>query len=274
MSEKELKLDSSDPPAYNHANVYSADLEKGLCLDTPKDIKNPSNSTSVKAKHSKKTPRNGSQNSIALIKKSYEEVLKQLSLRFSDNLVIIDESQRLPSTLFFSLMCTLAISYCFKLLSWLEQVYSDDKLSWALLAPLGPLLVIWTSLFGLFYYSSSFAVKVARTIAQVILGVAVVVAVFIGGVAVVVAVLIGGVAVVVAVLIGGIGAAGVFVVGLLCWGFYNITVFGLGMEFKRSAENTGSPTLPRYQQRDDTLAPPPTTTNEEIELQSNPTTQS
>ncbi|EPY53861.1 hypothetical protein SPOG_05047 [Schizosaccharomyces cryophilus OY26] len=252
MSEKELKFDSSDPPAYNHANVYSADLEKGLCLDTPKDIKNPSNSTSVKAKHSKKTPRNGSQNSIALIKKSYEEVLKQLSLRFSDNLVIIDESQRLPSTLFFSLMCTLAISYSFKLLSWLEQVYSDDKLSWALLAPLGPLLVIWTSLFGLFYYSSSFAVKVARTIAQVILGVVVV----IGGVSVL------------------IGSAGVFVVDLVCCGFYNITVFGLGMEFERSAENTGSPTLPRYQQRDDALAPPPTTTNEEIELQSNPTTQS
>ncbi|EPY50717.1 hypothetical protein SPOG_05760 [Schizosaccharomyces cryophilus OY26] len=259
MSEKELKFDSSDPPAYSQSNVYNVDLEKGLCLDTQQNINKSSYPTSFNSNNSQKTPRNGSQNSIALIKKSYEEVFKQLSLRFSDNLVIIDESQRLPSTFFFSLMCTLAISYSFKLLSWLEQVYSDDKLSWALLPPLGPLLVIWASLFGLFYYFTSLAVKITRTVAQIILGVAVV---------------IGGVPVLIGALIGCVGAAGVFIVDLVCCGFYNITVFGLGMEFERPAENTGSPTLPRYQQRDDALAPPPTTTNEEIELQSNPTTQS
>ncbi|EPY50539.1 hypothetical protein SPOG_01295 [Schizosaccharomyces cryophilus OY26] len=249
MSEKELKFDSSDPPAYNHANVYNVDLEKGICLDTPKDIKNPSNSTSVKAKQRKKPHRNGSQNFSSLITKSYEELLKQLSLRFPDNLVVKDQNYRRFSTLFFSLMCTLAISYSFKLLSWLEQVYSDDKLSWALLAPLGLLLVIWTILFCLFYYFSSLAVKITRTVSQVIIYI------FIFGGALIICV-------------------GVFVIGPLCFACYSILVFGLGMEFEGSAENASSPMLSRYQQKDDAVAPPPTNTNEEIELQSNPTTQS
>ncbi|WBW75575.1 hypothetical protein SOMG_04922 [Schizosaccharomyces osmophilus] len=47
----------------------------------------------------------------------------------------------------------------------------------------------------------------------------------------------------------------------------------LVLNFVSSTEHTSSPTLPSYQQRDNTLAPPPTDTNEEIELQSNPGTQ-
>ncbi|EPY51885.1 hypothetical protein SPOG_00307 [Schizosaccharomyces cryophilus OY26] len=222
MAEEKLKLDSSDFTAHNQSNVYNVDLEKGLCLDTQQDINKSSYSTSLKCNNRKKTIMNESQNFIALIKKYHEEILKQLSLRFPDNVVIKDRNCHLTVILFYSLMCTLAISNSFELLSWLEY-------SWTLL---GPLLMIWATLYALFYFLSSLAVVVVRTAAQVIMYILIIGGAFIGALIIGVGAL--------------IGAAGVFLIGLLCWGFYNILVFCLGMEFECSAENTGSSTLPRY----------------------------
>ncbi|EPY53523.1 hypothetical protein SPOG_04478 [Schizosaccharomyces cryophilus OY26] len=251
MAEEKMKLDSSDPPAHNQSNVYNVDLEKGLCLDTQQDINKLSYPSSFNSNNSKKTIVNRFQNS--LIKKSYDEALKQLSHRFPDNLVLKNRNYREQLTLFFSLMCTLAISYILKLLSWLKQVYLEAGCSWALFGPIGLMFMLWAILNGFFFNFPLLTVRITRTFAHVIIGVSVVIA----------------------VLVGCVGAAGVSVVSLVCWGFYNILVFGLGLKLERSAENIGSPTLPRHQQRDDTVAPLSTTTrNEEIERQNNPTTQS
>ncbi|EPY49762.1 hypothetical protein SPOG_05767 [Schizosaccharomyces cryophilus OY26] len=241
MSEKELKFDSSDPPAYNHANVYNVDLEKGLPLYTPKDINKTSNSTSVKAKQSKKTIIT----EFDSFNDFFTDFRKKTDHYFPENVVVKSKSMFFFLILGLSFLCTLAISYRFELFSFLKQVYMENGYSLALLGPLGIWLVIWAIFFALFYALIWPFILTIRIAAKVIIFIVV-----------------------------GLGEVLGWFVGAIFWGIYNITVFGLGMKFESSAENTGSPTLPRYQQRDDALAPPPTTTNEEIELQSNPTTQS
>ncbi|EPY52473.1 hypothetical protein SPOG_01796 [Schizosaccharomyces cryophilus OY26] len=247
MSEKELKLDSSDPPAYNHANVYNVDLEKGLPLNTPKDKNNPSNSTFVKAKHNKKTIIVESDDFNGF----FTDFRKNIDHYFPENVVVKSKWMFFSLILVLSLLCTLAISHRFELFSFLKQVYMENGCSWALLGPSGIFLVTWAIFFASFCALIWPFILTVRIAAIVVIFIVVGLAWYVST--------------------GFKGLA--WFVGAIFWGIHNILVFGLGMEFERSAENTGSPTLPKYQQRDHALAPPLTTTNEEIELQRNPTTQ-
>ncbi|EPY49256.1 hypothetical protein SPOG_05003 [Schizosaccharomyces cryophilus OY26] len=267
MSEKELKFDSSDPPAYSQSNVYNVDLEKGLPLYMPKDIKNPSNSTSFKTKHRKKRIIVESDD----FSRFFTDFRKKTDHYFPENVVVKSKSMFFCLILALSFLCTLAISYRFELFSFPKQVYMENGYSLALLGPSGLLLVIWAIFFALFCALIWPFILTIRIAAKVIIFIVVGLG---NGLAWFVSVGFEGLAWFVGTGFKGLGEGLAWFVGAIFWGIYNITVFGLGMGFERSAENTGSPTLPRYQQRDDALAPPPTNTNEEIELQSNPTTQS
>ncbi|EPY52115.1 hypothetical protein SPOG_04772 [Schizosaccharomyces cryophilus OY26] len=158
MSEKELKFDSSDPPAYSHADVYNVDLEKGLPLYTPKDINKTSNSTSVKAKQSKKTI----MTEFDSFNDFFTEYRKKTDHYFPENVVVKSKSMFFCLILALSFLCTLAISYRFELFSFLKQVYMENGYSLALLGPLGIWLVIWAIFFALFYGKWSIVVNSKR----------------------------------------------------------------------------------------------------------------
>ncbi|EPY51526.1 hypothetical protein SPOG_05757 [Schizosaccharomyces cryophilus OY26] len=259
MSEKELKFDSSDPPAYNHANVYNVDLEKGLPLYKPKDINKTSNSTSVKVKQSKKTIMTESSSFPESIKELHCKTSEIVNYGFPENVVLKHRNYRLLSTAIFSLLCTLAISYPFEPFSWLKNAFNEIKYDWTLLGFLVLLIVIWAIFYAFFYFFHPIAIGAIRALPYSIIFVCIA----IGNIGV----LLGGVIYKIGVLLGDIIYA-------VAQGFYIVFMRFLGLDYANTTETTGSPTLPGYQQRDDALAPPPTTTNEEIELQSNPTTQS
>ncbi|EPY52895.1 hypothetical protein SPOG_05018 [Schizosaccharomyces cryophilus OY26] len=158
MSEKELKFDSSDPPAYSHADVYNVDLEKGLPLYTPKDINKTSNSTSVKAKQSKKTIIT----EFDSFNDFFTDFRKKTDHYFPENVVVKRKRMFYLLISVLSLLCALAISYRFELFSFLKQVYMENGYSWALLGPLGIWLVIWAIFFALFYGKWSIVVNSKR----------------------------------------------------------------------------------------------------------------
>ncbi|EPY53786.1 hypothetical protein SPOG_02980 [Schizosaccharomyces cryophilus OY26] len=247
MSEKELKFGSSDPPAYSHADVYNVELEKGLPLHKPKDINKTSNSTSVKAKQSKKTIMTESNSFLESIKELHCKTSELVNYGFPENVVLKHRNYRLLSTAVFSLLCTAAISYPFEPFSWLKNAFNENKYDWTLLGLLVLLIVIWTIFYAFFYFFHPIAIGAIRALPYSIIFVC--------------------------IAIGNIGVLLGDIIYAVAQGFYIVFMYFLGLDFANTTETTGSPTLPRYQQRDDALAPPPTTTNEEIELQSNPTTQ-
>ncbi|EPY50283.1 hypothetical protein SPOG_01044 [Schizosaccharomyces cryophilus OY26] len=189
----------------------------------------------------------------------FTECRKKTDHYFPEN-VVVKSKRRFFSLIFvLSLLYKLAISHRFNFLSCLLNLSIEKGYGQAILLSLGIFLVTWAIFFALFCALIWPFILTIRIAAKVIIFIVV----GLGN----------GLAWFVGVGFKGLGEGLAWFVGAIFWAVYNILVFGLGMEFERSAENTGSPTLPRYQQRDDALAPPPTTTNEEIELQSNPTTQ-
>ncbi|EPY50956.1 hypothetical protein SPOG_04954 [Schizosaccharomyces cryophilus OY26] len=251
MSEKELKFGSSDPPAYSHADVYNVDLEKGLCLCTQENVSKSSVSTPLKTKERKKNIVTESSSFPESIKELHCKTSEIVNYGFPENVVLKHRNYRLLSTAIFSLLCTLAISYPFEPFSWLKNAFNEIKYDWTLLGFLVLLIVIWAIFYAFFYFFHPIAIGAIRALPYSIIFVCIA----IGNIGV----LLGDAIYNVGVLLGDIIYA-------VAQGFYIVFMYFLGLDFANTTETTGSPTLPRYQQRDDALAPPPTTTNEEIEL--------
>ncbi|EPY52795.1 hypothetical protein SPOG_02114 [Schizosaccharomyces cryophilus OY26] len=198
MSENELKFDLSDPPAYSHANVYNVDLEKGLPLYKPKDIKKLSYTTSFKTKERKKKI----MTEFDSFNGFFTDFRKNIDHYFPEN-VVVKSKWRFFSLIFvLSLLCTLAISYRFNFLPWLLTVSIEKGYGQAL--PSGIFLVIWAIFFALFCALIWPFILTVRIAAKVIIFIVV-----------------------------GLGNGLAWFVGAIFWGFYNILVFFLGMEFER-----------------------------------------
>ncbi|WBW70849.1 hypothetical protein SOMG_02328 [Schizosaccharomyces osmophilus] len=257
----------SDPPAYSHVNVYNVDLEKGLPLYTQQDTNKSPNSGSLQTKEKKDIAMDQLGDFHFFLDERKREASQFLNREFPDNVVVKEKSQRLLSTIIPSLVCVCAISYYFRTYTFLIDGFKDWG-NW----PLGPLIihvVVFIVFVAAFFCLHSFILgTVRRLLCVVILMGCVLPFLFsaIGNVYSAIGKIIG---MVVDILMYGLGT-------IICgvgYGLYCTLLACLGLNFVSSTEHTSSPTLPSYQQRDNALAPPPTDTNEEIELQSNPSTQ-
>ncbi|WBW75139.1 hypothetical protein SOMG_04493 [Schizosaccharomyces osmophilus] len=178
MSEEKPSLDSSVPP---EGHAFNIDLEKGLPLNTPQDIKESFGSGSPKIKRNKVVAFLGfllpdkdyydiKENKIKANAYTFlAEYKKETKHHFPKNVIVENRTVHCISTSVLSLLCSLAAFYHYDFLSWLLHVSSEIGYPWDFFCPLGQFFLTWATSFGVFYVFSRPIIWVAWLVAKALI---------------------------------------------------------------------------------------------------------